>query len=102
MMEKKKIIQAIFSAIDEVNQELPEREQLNKSVDTVLLGESSPLDSLGLVTLIVVLEERIEDEFDEVIALADDEAFSDEKGPFANVNALTNHISSLLDGNAAV
>ena len=34
MIEKEKVIRAIFSAVDELNQQLPKKQRLEKSVDT--------------------------------------------------------------------
>ena len=58
-----KVIQALFKAMDDVNQLLPKKEQLEKSEETVLSGESGKLDSLGLVNLIVAAERKIEEDF---------------------------------------
>ena len=53
MIKNERIIQAIFSAINEVNHLMPDEKQLEKSVNTALSGTSSELDSLGLVNLII-------------------------------------------------
>ena len=99
MAEKEKVIQVIFSAIDEVNQDYSEEEQLEKSVDTALVGESGTLDSLGVVTLITAVEQGIEDEFDAVITLADEDALSGKSSPFATINSLADYILSLMEEN---
>ena len=101
MAEKEKIISIIFDAIDEVNQDYPKEEQLKKSSDTPLAGASGTLDSLGVVILLTAVEQGLEDELQATIALADDEAFSSENSPFADVNAFADHILVLLQENAA-
>jgi len=94
-----KIIQAIFRAVDEVNQELPEGQRLKKSLDTVLFGRSGVLDSLGLVNLIVAAEEKIEEEFGSTITIADERAMSQKNSPFRTIGTLVDYVSSLLEEN---
>jgi len=62
-----------------------------------LLGPQSILDSLGLVTLLVELEERLEDEFDLPLTLADERAMSQKSSPFRTVESLASYISTLLE-----
>jgi len=94
-----KIIQAIFRAVDEVNQELPEGQRLKKSLDTVLFGRSGVLDSVGLVNLIVAAEEKIEEEFGSTITIADERAMSQKNSPFRTIGTLVDYVSSLLEEN---
>ena len=50
MTDNEKVIQAVMDAIDELNEQLPKEERLEKSVDTALFGDGGSLDSLGLVS----------------------------------------------------
>ncbi|MBD3843955.1 MAG: hypothetical protein IE909_19185, partial [Campylobacterales bacterium] len=43
------------------------------------------------------LEERISDEFEKDIVLADEKAMSQKASPFRNVETLTNYIQKLLE-----
>lgn len=92
-----KVIQLIFNVIDEVNEELPESSRLEKSPDTVLFGESGKLDSLGLVNLIVAVEESLEGEFGEPISLSDEKAMSQKRSPFKTVKSLADYITLMLE-----
>jgi acyl carrier protein len=96
MTTEERVVKAIFSAIDEVNQQLPREQRLEKSTHTVLLDESGKLDSLGLVNLIVSTEQNIEEEFGIAISLVDEEALSQENGPFRNVSTLLCYIARIL------
>ena len=87
----------VFRAIDEINQQLPIEDHLEKSLDAVLLGINSKLDSLGLINLIVAVEQNIEDEFDVTITLADEKAMSQKHSPFRTVESLVNYIRLLLE-----
>ena len=97
MMENGKIIQVIFSAIDEINQQLPKEQRLEKSIDAVLFGRSGKLDSLGLVNLIVATEQKIEEQFGVTMNLADERTMALENSPFETVRTLADHISLLKE-----
>jgi acyl carrier protein len=78
-------------------------EQLEKPIP-IELGEEAPLhgpggviDSLGLVNLIVLTEQAIEEAFGAVINLADDTTLSGETAVFASVGSLTTHIVEELE-----
>jgi acyl carrier protein len=60
-----------------------------------LLGPGSTLDSMGLVTLIVDVEQRLADEYDVSVTLASENAMSRRQSPFRTVGALADYISEL-------
>jgi acyl carrier protein len=64
---------------------------------TYLFGSGAFLDSLGLVTLIVDLEQRLEDEYGLSLTLADERAMSQKNSPFRTVRALADHIRLLVE-----
>jgi len=97
MVSRDKIIQTIFDVIDELKQQVPVIQQLDKSVDTVLFGKSGQLDSLGLVNLIVATEQKIEEEFGVAMTLADEKALSRKSSPFRTIGTLADYISLLLE-----
>ena len=92
-----KILNLIYVTLDEYNEQLSDELQLEKSSDTELFGQGSSLDSLGLINLIVAVEQNIEDKFDVTITLADERAMSQETSPFRTVGTLTDYIEMLLD-----
>jgi len=93
---KDRVIKAIFCAIEEVNQQLPKENRLDKSVDVVLFDKTGSLDSLGLVTLIVAIEQKIEEEFGMTITLTDDRAIQQEDNFFRTIATLADYITLLL------
>ena len=95
----KKIIQVIFDAVDELNEQYPEKQGLIKSIDTVLFGETGTLDSLGLVNLIVTTEQKIEEEFGILVSLADERAMSQKHSPFRTIGSLGDYIAILIKEN---
>jgi acyl carrier protein len=92
-----KIEKVIVDSLLELNEELENSELNNPTKETKLYGGNGVLDSLALVSFITDLEERISDEFDEDIILADEKAMSQRTSPFRNVEALTIYIQKLLE-----
>ena len=93
----KKIKNKIIEALNELNEELENENLNNITKETKLYGGSGALDSLALVSLITDLEERISDEFEKDIILADEKAMSQRTSPFRSVETLTNYIQKLLE-----
>ena len=96
MSQAEKVLNLIYDAIDEVNQQLPPGQPLEKSPETVLFGKSSRLDSLGLVNLVVGIEQRVGDEFGVAVMLANEKAFSQKSSPFRTVGSLAEYVDALL------
>lgn len=63
---------------------------------TRLLGSGSMLDSLGLVTLIVDIEQEIEDQFGISITIANERAMNQTKSPFRSIQTLVEYIELLV------
>ena len=99
-MNLDKILQSIYYAVDDINLQVGPEMQLEKKTSTILFGQSSKLDSFGLVTLIVAIEQKIEDDFGKTITLADEKAFSQKNSPFRSIESLADYIASLLMDNA--
>ena len=91
------IYKSIYKSIDEVNSQMSKDEQLIKSPYTVLYGESSSLDSIGLINIIVTVEQNIEDDFEKSITLADQKAMSQKQSPFKTVESLAKYIQILIE-----
>ncbi len=95
MKEKIEII--IIEALNEINEELENENLKNITKETKLYGGSGTLDSLALVSFVIDLEERISDEFQKDIVLADEKAMSQKTSPFRDVETLTNYVQKLLE-----
>lgn len=59
--------------------------------DTALFGESGLLDSVGLVSLLLAVEEEISGRFGVAIALADEKALSQKNSPFRTIGTLADY-----------
>ena len=66
--------------------------------DTILFGKEGALDSMGLVTLIVAVEQAIEDRYDASAGLADEKAMSQARSPYRSVASLADYAVSQIEG----
>jgi len=94
-MINKKIEELIFDVIDEINMQNPMDEQIEKSLDTELHGENGTLNSLALVSFIVAIEQKTEDELGVVVSLTDEKTLSQINSPFRTVKTLVDYIMVL-------
>src|SRR5260370_41226198 len=95
-MQADEIFRAVYEAIDQINRENPDRKSLDKGPDTPLYGSASDLDSLGLINLVVAVEQNVEKKSAIPISLVDDRALSQEQSPFLTVQTLFDYIQKLL------
>lgn len=68
----------------------------NPTADHNIYGSEGLLDSMGLVNLVVTLEEQLQDEYGVAITLANERAMSQSESPFRTVGSLTKFIERLL------
>lgn len=68
--------------------------------DTALLGDDGLLDSLGLVNLLVDVEQALEDETGAALTIGDDRAVSARHSPFRTVGSLADYALDLLHSHA--
>jgi len=66
-----RVASIVYAAIDELNEQLAETNRLEKTLGTTLLDSAGRLDSIGFVNLIVLVEEKCQDEFGVCISLPD-------------------------------
>ena len=93
-IDKKSIVENIISEVS--NSIYTDNEEIVINENFVIYGDNSQLDSLALVSLIVAVEQNIEDEFGISITLADERAMSQENSPFRTVSSLADYIEALL------
>ena len=91
-------LELIFASIDELNLELDEHEKISKTENTSLFGSGDSLDSLALINLITIIEQKLEEETGDYVSLADERTMSLEESPFKTVATLKNYINTLIDG----
>ncbi len=103
MAQHEKITEAVFRAVDEVNLQLVEQPKIEKSSDTALLGPSSNLGSLGLISLLVAIEQQVQNEFGVALNLAEDmlsnqvDNGAEDGAPLQNISTLVGYLAQCLD-----
>ena len=96
MSGRNDILELVYASIDEVNFQLPQDLRLEKSPDTLLEGDGAALDSLGLVNLIVVLEQNVQERYGTDLVLADRDSLDRKDSPFESVATVTAYVAQLL------
>ncbi len=89
------ILQLILKVLKEVLENQGKRLP-RMSADTTLYGRGSDVDSLGLVQLLIDLEERVADQYGAPIRLTDERAMSQQNSPFRTGRSLTGYVAALI------
>lgn len=91
-----RVLQCVYAAIDEANEDREDHPPLEKSLATPIYGAESGLDSLGLINFLAAVEEGIERDIGVIVALSSEQTLAKEPSPFDSVRALVEHIEELL------
>jgi acyl carrier protein len=67
------------------------------SEKTKLYGTDGSIDSLGLVNLITIIEQNIEDKMGLTLILADENVLILDENPFKDVGSLCTYVNSLIE-----
>ncbi len=95
--EKQQITDIVYSAINDLNDELGRSQFLVAEPETLLSRDSGGLDSLAIVSFEMMLDERIGTTFDQDLAV-DINGFLDENGGAArSVQELIDHLLEQLN-----
>lgn len=84
-------LEAIQTAVEEINLSRGAEEQLSTDPDAVLYGSGSALDSLGLVNVVMTAEAHIGDSMGLDIMLASEAAMSRKRSPYRSLRALADY-----------
>ncbi|HNP62634.1 MAG TPA: hypothetical protein PKH39_01800 [Woeseiaceae bacterium] len=92
---QQEIVELIIKTAKELgDEELSLSQELN--ADTQLFGKDGVLDSMGLVTLIIAVEQAIEDRYEVSVALADEKALSQARSPYRSVTRLAEYAAGQM------
>jgi acyl carrier protein len=69
--------------------------------DMVLFGDGGLLDSLALVSLVIAVEQGLEDRFGLSVPLADEKALSQRRSPYRTLASLIEYAAQELRGRKA-
>jgi acyl carrier protein len=87
----------VLTSLREAQATRAELSDVNYDDNTPLIGRGTVIDSLGLVQLIVDVEQRVQDDLGLTITVADDRAMSQRNSPFRTVGALSDYVQVLVE-----
>jgi acyl carrier protein len=90
------IRELILRCLDELNEGRAHPIEIPQHADVPLYGGEGALDSIDLVSLVIAVEESLEEGFGVSVTLADERALSQERSPFRSVDSFTAYIEGLL------
>ena len=93
---REEISKIVINCVKQFATESEIRIDLSEGENTRLFGGDAPLDSLGLVSLIVEIEESLENEIGISFVLADEKAMSRRTSPFSRISYLVDYIDEIL------
>ena len=88
------ILNIVLNAVKEYGNENENTNLINADEKTALFGKN--LDSMGILSLVSEIEERVFDDLDVDIVLADERAMSQKTSPFLNIKSLADYIEFLI------
>lgn len=99
---REKISKTVIAVIEEFNGTYEQKIPIHLGEDAPLFGKDGVLDSLGLVSLIVMIEQALEDELELSLILADEKAMSQKTSPFLQAGLLIDYIYTLVEEEMSV
>lgn len=100
MTRRDAIREAVYQAVDDLNEQLPRPQRLAKTPTTPLLGPAATLDSLGLVNLIAATQTRIEGAIGIRISLIDGDLLAGGSQHVSTLESFIDYIEAALGRNA--
>lgn len=100
-MMKDQLTELIIRVAEELNGTMGQRIPVEQGADTPLYGQEGVLDSLELVTMVVAVEEAIEDDLGVMVVLADEKAMSQRTSPFLTIGTLATYAEKLIQEETA-
>lgn len=94
-MDKNEVSKIVLQAIELANQSRSDETQIPLSDSTILFGKDGHLDSMALVSLLMDIEDALQDQGISV-SLSDEKAMSQTRSPFKNIESLSEYISQVI------
>ena len=95
----------LVKLIIEIAKELNDEQQLGLDdqldSETRLFGSGGVLDSMGLVSLIIAVEQTLEERHAVSVALADEKALSQKSSPYRTVGTLADYAAAQMSAEDA-
>ncbi|MGH2545823.1 MAG: acyl carrier protein [Acidimicrobiales bacterium] len=89
-------MELVIDVARELNGSLDVEIDVGRGAEALLFGQDGALDSLGLVMLLVDVEQAVEERLGQSLTLADDAALSQARSPFRSIGSLARYVESRL------
>ena len=96
MIDSAEVERVVLAALDDYNQQVADAQQLGALRETILFGAGGALDSMGLVNLILCVEQRIAEDLGREVTISDDKAMSRRTSPFRTLGTLVDYVAERL------
>ncbi len=96
-MIKDTVEKIVIGALKEHGESTENEGLKNPTPETRLFGKRGLLDSLGMINLVLELEELLFETYGVNVVIANEKALSQKRSPFRDVNSLVNYTTSLLE-----
>ncbi|MGB7214314.1 MAG: acyl carrier protein [Gammaproteobacteria bacterium] len=96
MSVKDELVALIIDAVKELGDQDDIELPADMDHSTALFGESGFLNSMSLVSLVVSVEQSIEDRYGRSVSLADEKALSRRNSPYRTVGSLAEYAAEQL------
>lgn len=96
-MNRSEIVDVVLSALrSQLELDGGDVDPATADESSVLLGSEALVDSLGLVNVIIEVEQVLLDEHDLSVTIVDEKAMSEARSPFRTVGTLADHVVQAL------
>lgn len=97
MIERNAAIDLVLASVREILESSGLDVPSTLGESSIIVGQDAMLDSIGVVSLIVEVEQRLETQYNVSVTLANDRAMSQRNSPFRTVSTLVDHIQSMIE-----
>lgn len=97
MARRDEVAAAVFAAVDELNDMLPDDEQLAKEEGLPLTGDGAAIKSLSLANLLVGIEEQTEEAFNQSISIIGGDPLPEDPSPLETLGTLIDYVKQLVE-----
>lgn len=94
-MDKARLVEIVVAAVGDYAASTGGGQAAPVSGSTVLFGPKGALDSIGLVSVLVALEQELAESHGLAVSLMDDRAMSRERSPFRTPETLADYVLDL-------
>lgn len=100
-MDKAQLVEIVVAAVRDYAAAAGGGQASEVSGSTVLFGPRGVLDSIGLVSVLVAVEQELGETHGLAISLMDDRAMSRERSPFRTPESLADYVLDLARGSGS-